>query len=182
MTTMIVLRGPVPSDAAGVGRAWEDARRLYSTMDIRVFLPPDPEDHELGQAIAGHLVVLEQKPGRWVRVADEDGEAIGFITATLHEPEDDAARDIIRDSTRRFVKIDLLVVQRSHWRSGAGRALVESVEEWARRVEASLLKVGTYARGPAVAFYEALGYGHRSVVFEKYLEGSMDDDGSDRRD
>ena len=51
----------------------------------------------------------------------------------------------------------------------AGRALVESVEDWAKQEEASLLKVGTYARSPAVTFYEALGYGQRSIIFEKYL-------------
>jgi GNAT superfamily N-acetyltransferase len=170
MTTMMVIRRPVPTDAAGLGRAWEDAREFYSDLDSRVFLPPSPEDRELGQAIVQRLVAEEQLPGRWIRVADESGEAVGFITATLHEPEENASRDIIGDSTRRRVKIDTLVVQRSHWRAGAGRALVESVEGWAQQVEASLLKVGTYARGPAVAFYEALGYGRRSIIFEKYLD------------
>lgn len=167
---MIVVRRAVPGDAAGLAQAWEDARRFYSDLDARVFLPPDPDDLGLGQAIVRRLVADEPPSGRWFRVADEDGEAIGFITATLHEPEPGSRRDIIRDSTRRHVKIDTLVVQRSHWRSGAGRALVESVETWARQVEASLIKVGTYGRSPAVSFYEALGYGQRSIIFEKYLD------------
>jgi GNAT superfamily N-acetyltransferase len=111
-------------------------------------------------------------PGRWVRGADDDAEAVGFISATLYEPEKGASRDIIRDSTRRHVKIDTLVVQRSHWRTGVGRALVESVEDWARQVGVSLLKVGTHGRSPAVAFYEGLGYGPRSIIFEKYLDES----------
>jgi GNAT superfamily N-acetyltransferase len=48
--------------------------------------------------------------------------------------------------------------------------LVESVEAWASEVGASLLKVGTHLRSPAVGFYEALGYDRRSVIFEKYLD------------
>ena len=109
-------------------------------------------------------------PNRWIRVADDGREAAGFITATLHEPTADHSRDIIRDSARRHVKIDTLAVRRSHWRRGVGRALVASVEDWSQQTGASLLKVGTYAHGPAVAFYEALGFGHRSIVFEKYLD------------
>jgi GNAT superfamily N-acetyltransferase len=167
---VIVVRPPVRSDAEGVARAWEDARRLYSDLDARVFLPPDPEDHELGEAIVRHLVNTDLRPDRWARVAGDGGAAVGFVTATFHEPEEDARRDIIRDSTRRHVKIDTLVVQRSHWRTGVGRALVGSVEAWAEESGASLLKVGTYARGPAVAFYESLGYGRRSIVFDKYLD------------
>ncbi len=167
---MIVVRRLAPNDAAGLGRAWEDAREFYSDLDNRVFLPPDPEDHELGQAIVQHLLAEEQLASRWVRVADDGGNAIGFITATLHETQKNASRDIIRDSTRRWVKIDTLVVQRLHWRMGAGRTLVESVEDWAKQEEASLLKVGTYAHSPAVTFYEALGYGRRSIIFEKYLD------------
>lgn len=166
----IDIRRPVLSDADGVGRAWEDARHLYSQMDSRTFLPPNPGDLQLGQVIVESLIAGAELPNRWVRVASVDGEAAGFITATLHEPEDDTSRDIIRDSTRRHVKIDILMVQQAHSGSGAGRTLVESVEGWAGEVGASLLKVGTHLRSPAVGFYEALGYDRRSVIFEKYLD------------
>lgn len=171
MKAMVVIRRPVVTDAGGVGRAWEDARQFYSDLDSRAFLPPDPDDHELGQAIAEKLTASAQTPSRWIRVAELDGEAVGFITATLHEPVDDARRDIIRDPTRRHVKIDTLVVQRSHWRESVGRALVEGVEDWAKGMGASLLKVGTYAGSRvSVAFYESLGYDRRSIIFEKYMD------------
>ena len=104
-------------------------------------------------------------------MAELDGEAVGFITATLHQPVENPGRDIMRDSTRRHVKIETLVVQRSQWRRGTGRTLVEAVEDWAKEVGATLLKVGTYAGSSvAVAFYNALGYGHRAIIFEKYLD------------
>jgi GNAT superfamily N-acetyltransferase len=170
MSDMIVVRRPAPTDAVGVGRAWEDARQFYSDLDSRTFLPPDPADRDLGRAIVEKLIATAGQPNRWIRIAEVDGEAVGFITATLHEPVEDASRDIMRDSTRRHIKIDTLVVQRSRWRAGVGKALVNDVEDWAKHEKASLLKVGTYAGSTAVAFYEALGYDHRSIIFEKYLD------------
>lgn len=168
---MIDVRRPVVSDANGVGTAWEDARQLYSQMDSRTFLPPNPDDPQLGHAIVESLIARAELPNQWIRVAAVEGQAAGFITATLHEPdEDDTSRDIIRDSTRRRIKIDILVVQQSHAGSGVGRALVESVEDWAEQMEASLLKVGTHLSSSAVGFYEALGYDRRSIILEKYLD------------
>lgn len=51
-----------------------------------------------------------------------------------------------------------------------GRALVEAVEAWAMDAGASSVKLTTYANSPvSTAFYEALGYGDRAIVFQKYL-------------
>lgn len=47
---------------------------------------------------------------------------------------------------------------------------MESVAGRAAEVGASLVKVGTHLRSPAVGFYEALGYDRRSIIFEKYLD------------
>jgi hypothetical protein len=43
-------------------------------------------------------------------------------------------------------------------------------------VGASRLKAQTYGRGPAVAFWEGVGYGRRSVIFETYLDESPTND------
>ena len=168
---MIEVRSPSLSDADGVARAWDDARELYVAMDPRVFLPPVPDDDGLGPALVGWLIDTDARPNGMARVATQDGHAVGFITATLFERMPDAHREIIRDATRRHVKIDTLVVQKSHWRRGVGRTLVGHVERWADDVEATLVKVGTYAHNDqALSFYERLGYANRSVIFEKYLD------------
>jgi GNAT superfamily N-acetyltransferase len=76
----------------------------------------------------------------------------------------------MRDEGERGASIDALVVQRSQWRRGAGRALVEAVESWADDAGASLIKLTTYANSPvSVPFYTALGYDNRAIVFLKYL-------------
>ncbi len=166
---MVTVRPPITSDAAGVGRAWDDARQFYSDLDPRAFLPPDPADTELGQALVGRLVAEAEHSERLIRVADLDGEAVGFITATLYEPASEPSRELMRDLSERHVTIDALVIQQSHWRHGAGRALVEAVETWAHDMGAPLVKVTTYADSPvSTAFYEALGYSHRAVVFQKF--------------
>lgn len=167
---MVEVRAPRASDAPGVGRAWEDARQFYSDLDSRAFLPPDPSDTDLGQALLDRLLEANERPDRLIRVAELDGGAVGFITATLHEPADESRRQLMRDQAERHAVIDALVVQRPYWQRGVGRALVEAVEDWAADAGASLVKLTTYADSPvSTAFYEALGFGRRAIVFRKYL-------------
>lgn len=156
------------ADANGVGQAWDDAREYYSDLNPEAFLPPDPSDTELGAAFCERLIQEALKPNRFVAVADIDGEAIGFITASLLEPTDTSGRQLMRSEGERRVRIDALAVQRSHWRRGAGRSLVEAVEGWAKSQGASQLTLNTYARSPvSVPFYESLGYEDHGIVFLK---------------
>lgn len=168
---MIEVREPRTTDASGISRAWEDAREFYSDLDPQAFLPPNHDDAGLGEAFCGRLIEEASKPNRFVRVASEiDDVAIGFITASLVEPTDTSGRQLMREEGERRARIDALVVQRSQWRRGAGRALVEAVESWANDAGASLLILNTYANSPvSVPFYEALGYEDRAIVFLKYL-------------
>ena len=168
---MIEVREPRTTDAGGIGRAWEDAREFYSDLDSRAFLPPDRDDTSLGEAFCERLLEEASKPNRFVRVAaDLDGDAIGFITGSLVEPADTSGRRLMREEGERRARIDALAVQRSYWRRGAGRALVEAVESWAGEAGATLVRLTTYANSPiSVPFYEALGYNHRAIVFMKYL-------------
>lgn len=56
------------------------------------------------------------------------------------------------------------VAVREDWRGkGAGRALVEYAEEWARQAGANVMML--HARESAVGFYETLGYQKRGARF-----------------
>jgi len=71
-----------------------------------------------------------------------------------------------------LVGINALFVQRAHWRSGVGRALVQAVEEWAVRRDAVAIGLTAHAQSErALRFYEALGYSRGGVVFIKPLDG-----------
>lgn len=165
---MVDIREPRLADANGVGQAWDDAREFYSDLDPDAFVPPNRSDTELGAAFCERLIEEASKPERFVGVADLDGEAIGFITASLLEPTDTSGRQLMRSEGEQRARIDALVVQRSHWRQGVGRALVEAVEVWAHAAGASQITLNTYAKSPvSVPFYKALGYEGRGMVFLK---------------
>lgn len=172
---MITVRPPESGDASGLARAWNDAREFYSALDSRLFLPPDRADAELGRVLVDRLIAATNQSKRLVRVANHGDEAVGLITATLHEAVDDPNRELTRDLSQPYVTIDALAVQRSKWRRGVGTALVETVETWANDSGAPLVKVTTYSASPvSTAFYEESGYSQRAIVFEKLLNRQPD--------
>lgn len=104
---------------------------------------------------------------------DHGDQVVGFAEAVLIEAWNTSPHRMSRDNAYRRVGIQALFVQRTHWRSGVGRLLVEAVEDWAGRQGAVSVGLTAHARsGPARAFYEALGYEQAGVVFKKKLDGA----------
>ena len=162
---------PADTHAPGLASTWVDTRAYYSGIDPQAFAGPDPGDAGLGARLLADLREVAGRRDRFVRVADVDGDAVGFVTATLHEPQPHAERELMREMGQTWATLDALAVRRAHWRQGTGSALAAAAEEWARESGADQVRVTTYAHSPvSVPFYEALGYDHRAVVFLKYLE------------
>jgi GNAT superfamily N-acetyltransferase len=82
-----------------------------------------------------------------------------------------ASRALVREHGWTRLVVDSLVVDRDHWRGGAGTALLEAAEAWGRAQGAQVVRLDTYAYSPvSVSFYEDhMGYGRRSIVFQKRL-------------
>jgi GNAT superfamily N-acetyltransferase len=82
-------------------------------------------------------------------VADEGGEAIGWIHVALHANlETDTSAEIVT-----------LVVDERHRGRGIGKSLVEAVESWAIAKDCRALRVRSrIARERAHAFYERDGF------------------------
>ncbi|WP_268920402.1 GNAT family N-acetyltransferase [Actinomadura soli] len=114
---------------------------------------------------------MTREEDRFVRVADLDGSAIGFVDAVLARPHEEAERQLLRELALPRVLVNALAVQRGHWRSGAGAGLMTAVEQWARARGAHLITLDTYATSPvSVPFYERrMGYHRQSIVFAKRL-------------
>ena len=98
---------------------------------------------------------------RAVFVAEEDGEIVGFATA----------------STRRHFAGDIdayvgeLAVARSVERRGVGRRLMLATEEWARGQGFACVTLDTgAANARARSFYAALGYEEEDVRLTKRLD------------
>lgn len=61
-------------------------------------------------------------------------------------------------SEKKYVYIEELVVKESFQKKGIGRALVEKVESYSRKVNAKYIWFSTYKRSSAVKFYKKLNY------------------------
>jgi ribonuclease HI len=93
-------------------------------------------------------------PDSVLLLAETDGEVLGYIHMALKEIENSM---VLRP--RRYIKIHDLAVGKKHHRSGAGSALMQAVERWAKEegVDTIELNVWEFNIG-ALAFYQELGY------------------------
>ena len=112
--------------------------------------------------IADRYVAIAANDQHAVLVADEGGDAIGWVHV---------ARHLVLEARDQAV-IHGLVVDEAHRSTGLGAELVAAAEEWARRHGAtSILVRSRSTRRCAHRFYERLGFVEvkRSHVFEKPL-------------
>lgn len=163
----VTVRRARSGDGAGIAQAWLSSAAYYAGLDPGHFQVPRAEglaeswDKQLGQDSRASLQL----------VAEAGGRVIGWLSARIELPEDNAAAQLTREHGWTRLAVDALVVDRSHWREGAGTALLEAAETWGRDRGAQVARLDTYAHSPvSVPFYEdRMGYQRRSIVFQKRL-------------
>jgi predicted GNAT superfamily acetyltransferase len=98
-------------------------------------------------------------------VAEDEGLIVGFVSARIYGPSDDARYLIMREASERVLHVDSLMVTARARRSGIARRLMDEVERWGRTHGAERLVVISSTAGEAsMRFYgEALGLPRRSV-------------------
>src|SRR5215475_1511036 len=122
------VRAARPGDGAGISRAWISAAQYYAELDPDHFQIPAADglaeswDSELGQVESGSLQL----------VAEVDGQVVGWLSARLEEPAPNASAQLTREPGWIRLVVDALIVQREHWRNGAGGALLDAAETWGR--------------------------------------------------
>jgi GNAT superfamily N-acetyltransferase len=104
-------------------------------------------------------------------VAEVGGQVVGWLWARIQPPGPNASAQLTREHGWTRLVVSSLIVDRDHWRGGAGTALLEAAEAWGRAREAQVASLDTYAYSPvSVPFYEDhMGYQRRSIVFQKRL-------------
>lgn len=169
---MVTVRPVRDGDGEHLVAAWNDVRGYYASLDAAYFRPPDPDHAVDVERFVASLRRAEDDPARFSAVGEVERRPVGFITAHVVGPADDPDAEMIRDLEGTRGHIDALVVHRSGWRRGVGRALVTEAERWAGTRGAVVLLLDTYHQSPvSLPFYEALGYGRQAIVFRKSLRG-----------
>lgn len=163
----VTVRPAQSGDGGGISKAWLSAGAYYADLDPEHFQVPRAE------GLAEDWDNLFDRPGddSLHLVAELNGQVIGWLWARIEPPRRDASAQLTREHgwTRLFV--DSLIVDRDHWRDGAGTALLEAAEAWGREHSAQVARLDTYAYSPvSVPFYEDhMGYQRRSIVYQKRL-------------
>jgi GNAT superfamily N-acetyltransferase len=111
------------------------------------------------KVMPSRLTRLARDPNARALVATQDQRVVGLLTVHL--------RDTLNHETP-IGQITLLVVDEAIRSRGAGRALVEAAEAWARSRGTRRITVTTALdRGGAHAFYEKVGYSHTGRRYGK---------------
>lgn len=110
---------------------------------------------------AERLERIDADPSTWVVVADMDGDLAGL--AALH------VQNLVERDEPGCEVAGLVVAQRFR-RRGVGEALMQALEDEARRRGGRFMVLNTaHRRADAHAFYEALGYEHTGRRYAKEL-------------
>lgn len=163
----VTVRPARSGDGAAISRAWLNAAAYYAELDAEHFQVPRAEG--LAQSWDNQFARLDDDSLQLV--AERDDQVVGWLWATIERPVPNASAQLTREPGLTRLVVASLIVDRDHWRSGAGTALLEAAEAWGRAQGAQVVRLDTYADSPvSVPFYEDhMGYRRRSIVFQKQL-------------
>jgi GNAT superfamily N-acetyltransferase len=163
----VSIRPACPGDGVAVARAWLSAAAYYADQDPGHFQLPRAD----GLAESWDLAAGRDEADTLRLVAEIDGQVVGWLIARIEPPQADAAAQLAREHGWTRLAVDALIVDRQHWRQGAGAALLEAAEHWGRARGAQIARLDTYAHSQvSVPFYEdRMGYQRRAIVFQKPL-------------
>lgn len=163
----IVIRSPRKHDARRLADIHLQACRYYFGMDPAVFQVPDEEG--LVEWFETFLENQSEDSGLSL-VAEVGGELQGSLEARILEPEEAGRFQMLKELRTRRLFVNSLEVDRNHWRSGVGTALMQAAERWGKERGATVALLDTYLKSPvSVPFYERLGYARHSGRFRKPL-------------
>lgn len=161
------IRPARPGDAASLAEVWIEFGRYYAELDPAQFQVPDTIGLEEWTKAR-----LESERGDdliWL-VAERDGVIIGYVTAEIARPAEDAARQLLRDMGEAVLRVQALIVREPERRKGIGSALMQAVEDWARDRGATRAFLMTFGQSPsAVPFYAKMQYQGKMLGFWKEL-------------
>ncbi len=116
----VTVRPARRGDGTGIAYAWLSSAAYYAHLDPEHFQVPRAEglaegwDSQLGRGGNDALQL----------VAELGGRVIGWLSARIELPEENAAVQLTREHGWTRLVVDALIVHRDHWRQGAGALLL----------------------------------------------------------
>jgi ribosomal protein S18 acetylase RimI-like enzyme len=165
----VTVREARPGDGAACARLWREIGTLFAAMNPETFQEPATEG--LDEWFEEINTVIRDDAAKLHLVAEVDGEIVGHVSASLHEPIGTAARQLQIDFSRRRLHIDGLSVAKEHRQSGIGSALMQAAEDWgsARGAEVVLLETESN-NSMSVPFYEQrMGFTANTIGYRKEM-------------
>ncbi|HJX07754.1 MAG TPA: GNAT family N-acetyltransferase [Actinomycetota bacterium] len=164
----VVIRSPIPDDAARLAEAWTEFGRYYAALDPTMFRVPDVEGLEgwIRTAIGGP----PDEDRLWL-VAEVDGTVQGYVQAEISRPGQDSRWELLADLRQSVLRVLALFVFDGDRREGIASELMRAAESWAKQRGATRAFLNTYAHSPsAVPFHEeGMGYAPNITGYWKQL-------------
>ncbi|ARR46936.1 MULTISPECIES: GNAT family N-acetyltransferase [Vibrio] len=152
------IRPATPDDLNALFDLNKQINELHHLHAPQAFVAPSEEDRTF-------LINMLADEERLFLVAEEGQQVLGFITATITQNE--TISFLIKDP---ICRIGTIVVDENQKSKGVGRALMATVEQWARESGAIQvrLEVMEFNRD-AQQFYDRLGFIPNSRLMMKCL-------------
>ena len=123
------MSGPArPGDGDAIARVWLSAAAYYADLDPAHFQVPS------GQGLAGLFDNAITDAGADVLqlVAELDGRVVGWLSARVDDPDQDAAVELAREHGWTRLIVEVLIVDGGQRRHGIGTVLLDRAESWGR--------------------------------------------------
>jgi ribosomal protein S18 acetylase RimI-like enzyme len=147
-TRGVRVRAARPDDFPTVLALFDALNRQHADALPDVARAPDPPN-----LTRAELAEMLASPNVLFAVAELDGDVVGFVDASRHQPSDPT------DVDAPWCGINNLAVRADRRRRGVGTALVRAAEAWAGAKGLGDVRLQVYEfNAGARAFYERLGY------------------------
>ena len=143
------IRQATPADSSLLSSLCMDVQRLHAEHHPHIFKMPQSADFA-----TSFFDKMLADPAATIYIADEDAQALGFIFCKLIKREESPLT-----YSNRFLHIDHISVRPDRQGQGVGMALMDQVENLARKLGVSKIQLDSWNfNTEAHAFFEALGF------------------------
>ena len=155
-----MIRAVTPNDIGAVVRLFHGVQELHATHVPAAFRQPSDEE-----SASAWLAPILGNPNAYCRLAEQDGEAVGYLFAQEVHREESLIRPALR-----WLVLEHIAVAPSFQRRGVGTALMKALfaEAAARKIERIELEVWSF-NDKAQRFFAQHGF----AAFNQRMEATV---------